>query len=250
MGEGGKNLLGLIPAKQIEKLEGLVRKVDRVATVDKDMVGDRRAHKTNHHRDPSASRNAGGQHPFSTIAVTGVDEPTVPRGEPFLADPGMKWRQRKTRSSATSVADTKASPCTRARARSAGASTGRTSAMAVSTVKPGPQPSCRLRIAIGRRSDGSSGALIGPKALEKAEDGLGRYERQVHAQGPLRAGPNGGQPGRRRVRTTTKLSFPLDFDAVGPYVVREGVERPPRLQVEAGVVPVTGQQSVLDGPAV
>ena len=54
-------------------------------------------------------------------------------------------------------------------------------------------------------------------------------------------------PGGRGSGSTTTVTRPsVDLDRVGPHVVGPGIERAAGGQVEAGVVPVAGDQPALD----
>ena len=84
--------------------------------------------------------------------------------------------------------DTKASPCTRASARSAGSSRGSTFAIAVSTVRPAPHPASRLRTPKSTPARmAASGGPFGPEHFGQPEDGLGDHEGQALLEALLQA---------------------------------------------------------------
>ena len=61
--------------------------------------------------------------------------------------------------------------------------------------------------------------------------------------------PQMGDPVGRRLDDDDHV-VAVDLDRVGAHVVGEGVEGAARVQVEAGVVPVAGEQAVVDGAPV
>ena len=92
---------------------------------------------------------------------------------------------------------------------------------------------------------GGGRTLARTQHLDETEHGLGRDQRQALLQAFLEpAEMVGGGVGDRTKDHDHVVT--VDLDVVGPYVVGEGVEGPTGCQVEAGMVPVTRQEPVLD----
>ena len=93
--------------------------------------------------------------------------------------------------------------------------------------------------------DDRRGGLGRSQGVDQAEDGLGHHERQpllqafVEPAQQLRYAVDGGLD-----RDDDVVAF--DAHRVGADIVGEGIEGAARLEVEAGVVPVAGQQTVFD----
>ena len=92
------------------------------------------------------------------------------------------------------------------------------------------------------------GRLGRSQGVGQAENGFGNHQRQalfeafVEAAQQLRYAVDGGLDHDDDVVAIAASKL----HRVGPHVVGEGVEGAARLEVEASVVPVAGQQSVLD----
>ena len=99
------------------------------------------------------------------------------------------------------------------------------------------------------RPDYGGGPVIGAQHLQQTQDGLGHDQGEALFEALLQAaqvvaGPIGlGANDDEHIGT-------VDLDRVGSYVIGEGVQSAPRCEVEAGVVPMTGEKSVLDAPSV
>ncbi len=96
--------------------------------------------------------------------------------------------------------------------------------------------------------DGGRG--LGPaQGVDQAEDGLGHHEGQPLLQAFVEPAPQLTGPVGDRLDDHNHV-VAVDVDRVGPDVVRERIQGAAGLEVEAGVVPVARQQSVLDGAPV
>ena len=142
--------------------------------------------------------------------------------------------------------ETKTSPWTRASGRSTGSSAGSTLAMAVSTVSPAPHPAERLaRPKATPVAQGGGGAVDRAEDVDEPQHRFGQHQGQALLEPFLEpAKVVSGRVGDRPEDHDHVVA--VELDVVGPDVVGEGIEGPSGGQVEAGVVPMTGEEPVLD----
>ncbi len=106
------------------------------------------------------------------------------------------------------------------------------------------------RPAVGRAEDDAAPHDLGGRhaGVEASENGLGRDQRQALLQPLLEPIEEGCTPGLL-VGVGDDHPVAADLDGVGAYVVGEGIKGPSRGQVETGMVPMAGEQTLLDGAA-
>ena len=87
-----------------------------------------------------------------------------------------------------------------------------------------------------------------PGTVEHGDGVLGDHQRDIALQALA-------QPGALSLQGICRWSqidphlVPADVDRVGSNIAGPGIERPTGRDIEAGMVPVAGQDTVLDGPA-
>ena len=120
--------------------------------------------------------------------------------------------------------------------------------MAVRMVSPGPQPAARLRRAVQHAS--LHDLAVVDLFAEERDDRLRDHQADVLLHPLLEPSEPvmRRRPGRR-YGVDEDLAVP-DLDRIGGHVVGEQVEGAAAGQVEAGVMPVAGEDAVLDGAAV
>ena len=231
----------------VERLERLVREVDRVALIDEHVIG----HGGEHHRlrvvDVRGVNECGLEHTFGGIRAA-FDEPPVPLREPV--DGYAVARERADgevrRMSAVSFA-TAARPWISASARSSRSRCGMRFAIATSVVRPVPQPG--VAVAHAELDAGPYDRARRDAGVEQPEHRLGDDERDVLLE-PL-AQPAMEMLDDIRVRPGRHPDVAgADLDVEAARVVRPQVERATGDEVEARVVPVAGHQPGLDRPLV
>jgi hypothetical protein len=233
----------------VEDLERLVGEIDGMAFVDEHVIRDRRAHDGGQFGWSGAPRHGRCQHPLGAVSTSGIDETPVPTIEPRGGYGGVERRQGEagrvapgiTRDEGESV-DQSQGPVAGVEDRKDvghGGEHGQARSPALlaitdSELHPG--------------TDHRRRAFVGAENLEQSEDGLGRDQRESVLQpvsetdhvvsSRISAGPNDHED-----------IIAIQFDLVSADVVSKGVQGPPGLQIEASVVPVTREESVLDGPS-
>ena len=186
----------------VERFERLVGEVDRVATVDEHVIGDRGEH---HRVRPRRGRRAverGGEHALGPVGRRGCRRTGGTSSREPLAGDRRRSRAGRRPSAAGALAVSRGEErAGRARARAARSSASRwgsTFAIATSTVRPAPHPVLRLRDAV---LDAGATIAVGPTPWSSSPStAFADHEREVVfeavAQPPLR----GARPGRRSAR--------------------------------------------------
>ena len=236
-----------VVADEGERLERLVGEVERVALVDEDVVGGG----GEHHGVDVGGRRAGdgrGQHPLGRIGRARLDEPAVPLGQPLGRQlRGGEGRLGEAGRVATGVAAHEGEgvhegerPVGRVEV---GQHVGHRHQHG-EAAPPALRPVAHAVFEAGGHDGGA--ARIG---LEQPERGLGGDEREAVLQ-PVGQAPAQlpDRVGRRAASHPHVVAVHLDVEGDG--VVGPRVEGAARRQVEAGVVPVAGEQAGLDGALV
>ena len=247
LGEGRQDTVGVRPAHVVQHLERLVGEVDGVAAVEEDVVGGGRPHDggqpvRRRGRSHRAGQDCARPRRRSRVSMKRRYQAAQPLGRE-----GRRQRlQGEPRGMAPGVPGHEGQPVHE----------GQHPVLLVEPVEhvdhagqhrePRPPPGAPVA---GSEVD------PGPRRLRGAAwPGPGRRVRPSTALAITSVSPCSRPSSRRRrnwVRrstagsTTTTTSLPSSLDRVGPHVVGEGIEGAARLEVEAGVVPVAGQQAVL-----
>ncbi len=250
LGERGEDSLGAVPAEVAEQLEGFVGEVDRVAPVDEDVVGHGGAHQRDECLGRGPRSSGGRKGTFGRVAVSRVDETPVPGCETFGRDGGSQWRERKAGRMAQGVAGNEAKPVDERKGTVLWRQRREHVGHRRQHAEPGTPTLLPVQQAeVGPFAHGRHGPLLGAEQLHEAEHRFGNDKGEALLEAlrePAKVVPGGivlAPQDHEDVGT-------VDLDVVCPHVVGEGVERPPRGEVEACVVPVAGQKAVLDGPPV
>ena len=244
----GQNPVGMVPSDAVEQLERLVDEVDHVAAVEIEMVGGR-GH--DHVGDVGAGRalpHRGQQAAFRPLGAADLDKVAQPALEVLVGNLLV-----------VQGADLELGRHSRTVPRHVN-----------KPVKQGRNPVVSLQVIaeVGHRAeDGQArgpvlpvphaverpkpGDLIGPDAaVQEADDRFADDEAEIL----LHPFPKPARPTRHRIplrpgRAQVDLA-PLDSDRIGLHVVGEQIEGAAAGQVEAGVMPVAGENPVLDRAAI
>ena len=236
-----------VGAEVVERLERLVREVDRVAPVDEHVVGDGREHHRFGVGEPVGFDERGLEHALGGVGRRGCRRSggtscaSRSTGTPSV----VERPDREARRAAARVArDEREAVHERERAVVAGRGGGCRFAIATSIVSPAPQPGVAVA---GAELHAGAHDLAGLDArVEQPEHRLRDRRARCPPRGRRAGGAAGGRPhparragARRRRRREISTSKPARV--VGPQV-----ERAARHEVEAGVVPVAGDEPGLD----
>ena len=202
----------------------------------------------------TAGGDGGGQRALGRVAGAGLDEPPVPGGEALDGQAGGSRLRRRTtalaqrgqgepRRAAAGVAGHERQPVDQGRPPVGGVEVREEVCHRHQHGEARAPP----RRPVGDpevEPDPDDGRCRVPR-LQEGEDGLRRHEREAALQSLGQAAPVVVDPPVSRLDNEEHVAT-VDLDRERPGVVGEGVERPPGGQVEAGVVPVAGDEALLD----
>ncbi len=252
--EGGQHVRGGVAADVAERLEGLVGEVDGVAAVDEDVVGDGGEHHALDVAECTLSGERGGEHELGGVGGAGLDEAPVPRRETGrlvrTASVFGEVVEGAHREAGRVVAGVAGDEGEAVHERE-GAVVGRERREHVGHGDEHGEAGAPAGVAVaGAEGDAAAHDLVGGDAgFEEAEHRLGQHEREAELEAVVET--------LEEVRDGIVAAAGLDEDVVAvdrhqeaAGVVGEGVEGAAGDEVEAGVVPVAGDQAGLDGALV
>ncbi len=233
-----------LPSQVFEDLEGLVGEVDGVAAVEEHVVGDR----SEHHAGDRGGVLCGDrrcQRALGGVRRTGLDEPPVPELESIGGQLAAERKQREARRPTAGVAGHERQTVDQRQTVVGRIEVGQHVGHRREHGEPGAP--ARLPIARPEVHAGAHDVARRHGIVEQTEHGLGDDQRDALLQSLLQA--------MQQVARPVALGFDddghptvFDLDRVGPHVVGPRIQRAARAQIEAGVVPVAGQQPALDRP--
>ena len=247
-GQRGEHRLGAAPACGVERLQRLVHEVQRVAAVQVAVVGGGGEQHVGERRRPGAAADRRDERPLGPLGVADVDEVAEPGGQPVLR--GRRAGERVEREAG----------------RLRGGVGGHVGEPMVERRRPlrRIQPGQQVH-QTGERGQPAEPAAAatgdtevepGPEHLDAARVGLQERDRRLRQDErdvPLQTVAKtlalvGGGIGERPGVDQHVVAVDGHWEAA--QLVGELVERPAGCQVEAGVVPVAGEDAVAHRPPV
>ena len=230
-----------------ERLEGLVGEVERVAPVDEHVVGDRGEHHPFDRARSAIAERGGqrrGQDPLGGVARPGVDETSVPAGQALGRDVGApQLVDREPGRAVAGVPGDERQAVDQCERPVVLLEVGQQIGHRHEHREPGAPPRLPVR---GAEVDAGPHDLDRVDAgTQKPEHGLGDDQREPVLQPVLQAGSQVLDPVTVRPGCHHDVAV-LDRHVEGAGVVGEEVERATRGEVETRVMPVAGDEPVLD----
>ncbi len=250
MGERRQYLAGLLPPKVVEHLERLVGEVDRVASIEEEVVGRGHPHERRHAVGFLALGRGRRQYPLSCVPVARLDEPSVPGQEPVSGHSRLQGGQWEPGRPAARVSGHERQPVHKGERPVFGFEVRQHIGHGREHGEASAPPRVTVTDAEGHAGpDGGQSGRLRAQRFAQPEDRLRNYQRQTLFQPLFQPAQVVTGPVSFGAHDDHDLAI-FDLYIVGSDIVSERVQCAARHEVETGMVPMAGEEPVFHGATV